>query len=206
MTPLSKVKESLESLNVEEPILLGPTIDVSVITTIRMFRNLVYLDVGAYCHEEGEGQCTFKLNNDDVTALVITLPRLESLRLGYPCSENTCATTVAFFLPISVYCPNLQKLEIRFNTTNIVDDFKNISGDPRFQELLPFPRCPLTCLEVYQTQLTLDEPGIETVVNGMIDIFPSLERCDRIDERLWSDISDRIMELQEMGISPERRW
>ena len=205
-TPPPNVKESLKSLKIKEPNSPGPTIDISLVTTIQMFRNLVCLDVWAFCHDDDKGQCTFKLDNDEVVALVVALPQLESLLLGYPYFENTCATTVACLLSISVYCVKLRQLGIHFNTTNIVDDFKNISGDPRFQELLPLPKCPLSRLEVHEIRLDLDEPGIEVVANGMIDIFPCLERCEAVEEELWFDISDQIMEFQRMSTLPERRW
>ena len=67
-TPLYKVKESLESLHVEG--LPSPIIDSSLTSPIRMFHNLVSLDLGAHCH----GQCSFKLNNSDVTDLAMALP------------------------------------------------------------------------------------------------------------------------------------
>jgi len=200
-TPLSKVKESLECLKVEELDLLGPTIDVSFAVTIKIFRNLAHLDVGAFCYEKGRGRCIFKLKNNDVVALAMALAQLESLLLGYPCFENTCATTVACLLPISVYCVKLRKLEIHFNTTNIVGDLRNSSGDPRFQELLLLPRCPLSCLEVFQIPLTLDEPGFGIVVNWMVNIFPSLKSCEGVED-IWFDISDRITILQAMRIPP----
>jgi len=92
-------------------------------------------------------------NNDDVAELATTLSQLESLILGPACSENTCATTVACLLQISVHCIRLEKLAIRFNTTNIVDDFRDISKGHRFQELHSLPRCTLSCLDISQIPL-----------------------------------------------------
>jgi len=172
-TPLSRVVESLRSLDIES--FPDRIIDLPFASTIQMFRNLVSLNVGAHCHNEnGEGQCAFKLDNDDINNLAMALPQLESLFLRWVCPENTCATTVVCLLVISVCCIKLQELEVHFNTTNVVDDFKNISEDPRFRELRSLPRCTLSCLDVSQTPLTLDEPSLEIVVNGMINIFPAL--------------------------------
>ena len=195
VTPLSKMKESLKFLSVED--LSGSTIDVSFTSTIQMFSNLVTLYVEIYCYEE-EGECTFKLNNDNVAELVVTLPQIESLFLGYPCAKNTCATTVACLVPISAYCVKLRDLEIHFNTTNIVDDLENTLGDPRFQALGSLPRCTLTRLGVYETPLTLDESGLETVARGLADIFPSLERCatEPWISHGWDEISKRIVKLR----------
>ena len=194
-TPLSRVKESLQTLDIDS--FPDPIIDSSFASTIQMFRNLVSLNVGAHCHDEnGHGQCAFKLDNDGVNKLAMALPRLESLFLGRACHENTCATTVACLLAVSVCCVKLQELEVHFNTTNITDDFKNISEDPRFRELRSLPRCTVPYLEIYQTPLTLDEPGLETVVNGMLNIFPAL-RWFAGREQAWDRLNKRIMTLRE---------
>ena len=190
--PLSRMKESLESLTISDPPDL--TIDVSIASPIQIFRNLVHLSVAVHCHGL-YNQCSFKLSNDNVAELVIALPRLEVLFLGHPCHENACATTVNCLLTISVHCVKMRKLEIHFNTTKIVDDLKNLSEDPRFQELCSLPRCSLTCLIAYDTPLTLDGPGFETVANGLVSIFPSLECCAGAKE-IWDEISERIAVIQ----------
>ena len=186
VTPLSKMKKSLRVLSVETPS-SAPTINISFISAIRMFRNLVDLDVGATCRD---GQCTFKLNNDDVTELSVALPRLERLHLGTPCSENTCATTTTCLLLISIHCPGMNDLAIHFNTTNIVGDLKNISVDPRFQELHSLPRCQLWYLDVSNMPLVLDESDFQTVVDGMRGIFPCLGRFGGTD--IWNELSKKL--------------
>jgi len=195
VTPLSKTKEFLKVLIVEDTS--GINVDPSFVSTIRCFRNLVCLDVKDFCHGEYDnGQCNFKLNNDDIAELAMALTRLESLVLGYPCSKNTCLTTVACLLSISVHCSKLEKLEIHFNTTNVVNDFQNILEDPRFQQLRSLPKCPLTWLDVHRTPLSLHESDLGTVVKGMIDIFPSLTDCDGLEES-WDELSWEITNLQE---------
>ena len=194
-TPLSGVKESLNSLHIWG--LPDQIIDASFTSPIQRFQNLVKLKVKVSCYGEvGVGQCTFKLNDDHVAELATALPQLGSLLLGYVCPKNTCATTVACLLHISAHCVKLHRLVIHFNTTNIVDDFKKISEDPRFQELRSRSKCTLTFLGADQIPLILDEPGFETVAKGMIDIFPSLRRCDG-DGRGWDELSMRILKFQE---------
>jgi len=194
VTPLSKAKESLKFLRVED--MTGINIDPYFVSTIRCFWNLVRLDVKDCCHREHDNsQCNFKLNDNNITELTMALTQLESLVLGYPCSKNICLTTIACLLPISVHCSKLEKLEIHFNTTNIVNDFKNILEDPRFQRLRSLPKCPLAYLDVYRIPLSLDEPGFEIVAKGMTDIFPSLIDCDGIEES-WSELSGKITNLQ----------
>ena len=143
------------------------------------------------------GQCTFKLDDDEVSKLAMALPQLKSLSLGIPCPQSICATTVASLLPISVHCIELEDLAIHFNTTSIVDDFGNISKDPKFRELRSLPRCTLSYLDVDRIPLILDEPDFKIVVNGMIDIFLFLRRCAGLGQG-WKDISERMGELQEM--------
>jgi len=195
VTPLSKAKESLKVLNIED--ILCISIDVPTVSTVQCFRNLVKLSVEVYCDNiRRRGQCVFKLNNDNVTELAMALTQLEFLLLGRTCRKNTCLTTVACLLPISVHCNKLRKLGIHSNATNIVDDFKKALEDPRSQQLRSLPRCPLTRLDIFRMPLDLDESGFETVVKGMIDIFPSLKRCEGLG-RKWHELSEAIADLQE---------
>ena len=193
--PLSKIKESLKFLK-----LPSPTIDASAVSTIQTFHNLVDLTMRTDCHER---RCIFKLNDDDITELAMALPQLEFLLLGRPCSRNTCTTTVACLLQISVHCVRLQGLEIHFNTTNIINDLKNIPDDPRFQELRSRPRCKLERLNVHLMEITLDGPGLETVMNGMIDIFPSLGFCEEVHGSGWEELSKRLWESHREMFTPD---
>ena len=190
MTPLSKTKESLKVLNVEDT--LGISIDAPSVSTIQYFRNLVHLNlVGVHCYDEGKNRCIFKLNNGNLTELAMALTQLGFLFLGHPCPENTCLTTVACLVPISVHCNKLSTLGIHFNTTNIVDNFKNTLEDSRFQQLRSLQRCSLKCLNVCGMPLSLDESGSKTVAEGMINIFPSLTHCEGLG-RGWGKLSREI--------------
>ena len=192
VTPLARVKESLETLEFGGSP--DPTIDVFFTSTVRIFRNLVFLYVQTNCHNEDyKGRCAFKLDDDNVAKFTMALPQLERLLLGRPCSKNTCPTTVACLLPISVHCLKLQDLEIHFNTTNIVDDLKNVSEDPRFEEMRSLPRSSLPCLSVWHTPLTVDESDFDAVVKGMVDIFPELERCEEDAENSdWEEFFEEV--------------
>ena len=188
VTPLSRVGGSLESLHVGN--FPNPIIGVSFASIIQRFRNLTYLNVNVDCYDEVHKQCVFKMNDDSIFKLAMALPRLESLLLGYPCHRNTCHTTVACLLPISVHCARLQSLEIHLNTTNIVDDLKNISEDPRFQGLRLLRKCTLSYWDVRDMPLTLNDSGLEIVARGMMDIFPDLVCCEG-----WHELSWKIAEL-----------
>ena len=197
VAPLSKVKESLTNLTVEDHP--GTIINASFTTTIQTFRNLVDLRVDISCRSGRNYECAFKLNNHNVAEFAMALPQLRDLLLGRPCSRNTCATTAACLLPISIHCTGLRLLQIHFNTRNIIDDIKNIRGDPRFQELHSRPRCALSHLTVANTRLGLSGPDLDIVGSGLIDIFPSLVgefnspwECDMS----WYKLHKRIRELQ----------
>ena len=195
VAPLSWVKDSLKSLDIKE--LSGHIINISFTSQIRLFQNLTHLWITAHCPDEDDDQRIFRLNDNDVTNLAVALPRLEFLSLGAPCPKNTCATTIACLLQISVHCVGLKELEFHFNSTRIVDDLENISKDPQLQELRLLPKCTLSCLYVDEIPLTLDEPGLEIVANGIIDIFPSLTCCVG-KRRGWVEVSDGIRELRKL--------
>jgi len=187
MTPLSNVKGSLKSLDVEN--LCGLILNTSFFSQIRTFRNLVQLNIDTYCHDEhGQGQCNFKLNDRDVVELAMALSQLQHLLLGHPCFENTCTTTIACLLQISVHCVKLGVLGVHFNTANIVNDAKNVLEDPWFQELLLLPRSALRCLVVHDMPIDIDEaPDYETIAEVMGKIFPSLEHCAG-SSGTWEDL------------------
>ena len=195
VTTLSKTKEFLKVLNVDD--MFGVDIDPSFVSTIQCFRNLVDLNVDVRCSSgDDRGECTFKLSDDNITELAMALTQLKFLLLGRTCSKNTCLTTIACLLPISVHCSKLKQLEIHFNTTNIVDDFRNMLEDPRSKQLRSLPKCPLTSLFVHWIPLGLHESDLETVAKGMIDIFPFLTDCEGVGES-WIELSGKITDLRE---------
>ena len=194
--PLSRVKESLKYLNLKG--LSGLIIDASFTSPIQLFHNLVDLTIPVLCHPD-QGRCTFELNNNNIAGLVVALPRLESLFLGRPCSNNSCTTTVACLLIISVHCTKLQELEIHFNTANVIRDFEDLSED--YQELLSLPRCALRRLNIHRIPLTLDGPGFEAVVNGISSIFPSLELLVGVGQ-VWNWTAE-LKKVRAPPVSPQ---
>jgi len=93
------------------------TLDSTLVSSIIKFRNLVTLEVQVHC--SSVGACIFQLTDDDIENLAIGPPHLESLRLGQPCSFDTCKATVAAPISISVQCLDLTVLETHFNTLDI---------------------------------------------------------------------------------------
>ena len=78
------------------------------------FRNLVALSVYTDCFDSGSR--VFHLMDDDIEDLAFTLPKLNSLQLGHPCHFDTCNTTVASLLSISVHYLDLTVLQTYLNT------------------------------------------------------------------------------------------
>jgi len=186
VVPLSRMKGLLECLTAEDSP--GLIIDPGFTSFVQIFWNMVHLNIGARCHnEQGQGQCSFVLNDGNVVELAAALPRLETLRLGSPCIQNTCATTVACLLPISVYCAELMELEIHFNTTNIAEDFLNISKDPSF--CVPtIGQRSLRFLYVHRTPLTIGRKDLLEVFDKLEVIFPALEYIEGLG-RCWEHLS-----------------
>ena len=78
VTPLSKMKESLRSLDVRDAY--GYFLDASFTSPFQLFRNLISLNVDIYCDDEDPNiRCAFELDNDNVTKLTMALSQLESL-------------------------------------------------------------------------------------------------------------------------------
>lgn len=99
-----------------------------------------------YPYEGDEGGCTFKLNNDDdhggghgPASFGVAPPRTPVFRNHLRHDRR---------LPHSDRI-ELEKLEVHFNTTNIVDIIKNVAGNPRFEELRSLPGWMLSYLGVH---------------------------------------------------------
>jgi len=153
------------------------TIDSTLLSSIVRFRNLVTLRVRtAYCY--GADSCTFRIADDDVRDLVTALPHLNDLRLGRPCCSDTCNTTFASLVSISLHCPDLTALEIHFNTRRIVRDVQRLfNGGAERDEA----KCKLRSLSVGSIPLEVCKEDTQTIVLGLKTIFPYLTDLDGYD-------------------------
>ena len=116
------------------------------------------------------GTCIFQLTDDDMENLAIALHHLESLRLGKSRIFDTCKTTVAALMPISVHCMDLTVLETHFNTLEIVRDLQRVldRGAGRDDAKCRVSNLPVGGLSVEA------QKNIETVVMGLKVILPCL--------------------------------
>ena len=163
-------RERLKSLDLPG----DSVIDSTFLSSIVSLRNLVKLLVrNTFCR--GEEGCSFRLTDDNVKDLAAALPHLENLQLGYPCDLDTCKTTVASLMSMSINCPDLLDLAIHFNTETIVDDMKALldGGIGRNKA-----KCRLWNISVGAAPLKLDSAGLETVAMGFSVIFPHMTHLE----------------------------
>jgi len=104
--------------------------------------------------------------------LAIALPHLErGLRLGHPCGFDTCKTTVAALMSISVHCLDLTVLKTHFNTLEIVRDLQRVFDRGAGRD---DAKCRVSNLPVGGGLSIEVQENIETVVMGLKVIFPCL--------------------------------
>lgn len=144
-------------------------IDSALLSSIVNFRNLAVLCVQTHC--SGEGGCDFHLTDDDMKNLASTLSRLKSLELGRPCLHDSCKTTVASLVSISIHCLDLTVLEVHFNAKTIVSDIQRLLGGGAG---LHEAKCKLQSLYVGLSSLDISEEDIEPVAMGLRVIFPHI--------------------------------
>ena len=149
-------------------------IDSVFLSSAVNLRNLIKLQVRGTPCSRAKG-CSFRLTDDNVKDLATSLPRLECLYLGYPCGLNTCKTTVASLMSISIHCPDLSEPEIHFNVKTIVDDMQGLIDEDVVHNKA---KCQLRSIYVGGMRLQLDSAGLRTVATGFGVIFPHMENLE----------------------------
>ena len=120
--------------------------------------------------------------------LAASLPRLRDLELGGPCQFNSCHTTVASLLSISLHCLDLLTLETHFNTRTIVSDIRRLLDGGAGRDKV---KCRLWNLKVGQLPLEVGREDVETVAMGFKAIFPYLPGFDGGDGS-WRQLEYRL--------------
>jgi len=183
VTSYTNIREIIKSLDCS----WGAIVDSTLLSPIVKFRNLVALRVRADDCYGMEG-CSFRLTDDDIEDLATALPRLKLLRLGRPCQSNTCNTTVASLIAISVRCPDLTVLETHINTLTIADDIRRLldGGAGRNQT-----KCKLHSFLVGDLSLKVRGEDIETIAMGFKAIFPCLMKI-RDSSGYWQQLKSKL--------------
>lgn len=178
-------------------------IDAMFISPFLLLPNLVYLFVDPGCRQSVS--CAFSLTDKDVVQLSAALPRLEILKFGPPCVNNTCRTTISCFLALSVHCAYLMVSTIHFNTTNLVNDIQTLSENPDFRDLHSLPtRSSLDIISAGNLRFPewISDEDITTIATGLIDMLPSLRGILAYAKWEWKRLNSRIRELQAMQSPP----
>jgi len=180
-SPLARMKISLRSIRISDDTV---PINRSITSQLLMFQKLSLLKMEMYCDEDW---CWFELDDNDVRSLAMALPRLKTLILGHPCRRNTCRTTAHSLLSLSNHCAELEKLEVHFNALGFVCHWEEISENPDTNP----QRCNLKTLVIHEIPLALALYEAEQVVEGLENIFPSLERVLwKGEETAWHEVSE----------------
>ena len=172
-TPYTSIRERLKCLEC-----LGTIVNTTFVSSVVRFPNLVILNVYTECY--GAGGCIFRLTDDDMEDLAASVPHLKTLQLGLPCWLNSCNTTVASLMSISVHCLDLTVLQTHFNTRTIVSDMQRLVSGGIGRDKV---KCKLQRMMVRCLPLEVAGEDIETVAMGFKVIFPCLTG-------LWSQGSD----------------
>jgi hypothetical protein len=180
--PHTNIRETLKCLS----CFMNTVINSTFLSSVSKFQNLVALCVISVCPNPGD--CIFRLTDDNVESLAAALPHLETLQLGRPCLLDSCNTTVASLLSISVHCPDLTSLGIHFKTRTLVGDMRRLLGEcTRRGE----PRCRLRELSVGNMPLGVGEKGIKTIAMGLKAIFPCLMDFPDSGGR-WDEVKSKL--------------
>ena len=184
---------SLPILAYRHPIL--PMVS-SLVSRVLPFTGLteVFFDMGCCMRP-----CVSKFTDQDVEQLAIALPKLKALTLGgWPCSGDTCPTTVRSLLSLSVHCTKLDHLSIHFRTANLRADMLDLLGYAYSQGLQSRPKCPLGALVVGEMFPKLADYDPALISIGMLMIFPSLVKL-ATRSPVWAKVGVMVKCLGQAG-------
>ena len=150
------------------------------------FTQLRHLVVGFSC----DVACSSTVDDDVVTNLARTMPRLEILRLGNdPCGNVHTGVTAKGLVVLAHHCPNLSTLRIHFQaagltTQPMASEVASNAGSAVLQR-----DCALRILEVGKTPMV--EELVSTVAMTLARIFPRMESVQYVGEN-WYKVVDAI--------------
>ena len=154
------------------------------------FTYLKYLKIGFSCSDG----CSSRVDDETITNLARTMPKLESLELGNsPCREIPIGVTVKGLMVLANHCPDLNELQIHFQVASL-------TTPPEIHETIPHIRstpmrrdCALRDLDV--GQIPMPEESVSIVSLTLARIFPHLELIYHVDEN-WEKVEGAICSRQ----------
>ena len=171
-SPWITAGNSLPALAYHHPTL---PMDSSLLSRFHPFTSLVDIEINMGCFYR---PCVSRFTDQDVERLAVALPKLETLSLGgeWPCSANTCPTTIRSLLFLSIHCTKLRSLNIHFRTASLRSDMLDTLGYAYSHGLHSKPKCVLERLVTGEMYIELADYDPELISMGMLMIFPSLTK------------------------------
>jgi len=150
------------------------------------FTQLTSLLIESHC----ENGCSSAVDDDVITTLARTMPKLEFLWLGdQPCSEIPTGLTAKGLAVLAHHCPGLSTLCVHFHVASLNDPPAVGGVVPNARSAILQSGCTLTDLEV--GEIPMLEEAVPTVALTLALIFPHIETVDYIDEN-WKKVLDAI--------------
>ena len=153
-------------------------LDGAALRPLLFLNQLTMLEVWLHC---SQGQCPYKLSDENLEALVKAMPKLKSLCLGsIPCS-HPANTTLKSLVSIAKYCKYLDELVIHTNVETIiagVPQYDNWGEDRTLEALNPtLVGCPLRNIIFGPCFIPGEQRGAVTFALTLLRLFPSLVRA-----------------------------
>ena len=155
------------------------------------FTQLTGLIIGFSC----DGGCSSTVDDDIITNLARTMPKLETLQLGGPpCREIPTGVTAKGLVILANHCPDLSTLRIHFQVASLV----TLPGNPKTTSNVGFAAmrrgCALTILGVGEIPM---EESVLMVATTLVRIFPRIESINYEDEN-WREVLNAIRSSREI--------
>lgn len=147
------------------------------------FTQLTHLVVRFSC----DTGCSSTVDDDVVTSLAQTMPKLETLHLGnYPCGEILAGATVKGLVALAHHCQNLSALRIHFQVASLSAPPATGRAVPNAVSAALQRDCALRVLEV--GGIPVAEGSVSTVAVILARIFPRIERVQCADGN-WDNVT-----------------
>jgi len=130
------------------------------------------------------GGCSSTIDDDVITDLARTMPKLETLHFGEePCKTPT-GVTAKGLAALAYYCPRLTALRIHFQVASFDPVITSGGGST-----IPWEDCALTDLDV--GDISLPEVSALMVALTLLRIFPRLD-CIQYRNMGWEQVANAI--------------
>jgi len=149
-------------------------LDRTTIQPLLFLNQLTTLEITLICRQ---GQCPYKLSDENIEELVKAMPELRTLCLGmFPCA-HPANSTIKSFVSIAKYCKHLEELIIHTNIEVIVTEAleRDEWGYPTPYDPLPtLVGCPLRSLMLGPCFIPMEQQGAMIFALTLLRLFPQL--------------------------------